>query len=407
MTEPTTEAPRARPILTTRARLALRVLSDDDVARVHAAALELLGAEGAAAEAAAESAPSTFVLAGRVPEHDVTLGAGLVWLAAGAATAGPGGVPERVRRSRRRRLRAGDAGRPRRRRPARRRAARGRRARRPAAACGRRAGGARARALRRRHQQARDGGSPHVDRRGRGGRRDGRGRRRLRRRGAPPPAALALRRRRRAGRGARLRSRRSARRRGAGAGRRRRRRARPPVGALGGRGGAGPRSPDLGAARPPPRRCARRLCGRPGRGPRRAVPLRRRSRGRRRAGAGPSASLFQLAAAQLAAHVGLPLVAGGPPHHEPRARLAGLPAGRVRLDDYHRVGRRGDRRSRPARRRHRLQPPAVGHGRRDLQLERDGRRRHRGRRRDRRARRDQGRSASAATTSASATRAGT
>ncbi len=107
MTEPTTsvtgagaDAPavQARPILTTRARLALRVLSDDDVARVHAAALELLGAEGAAAEAAAAAAPSAFVLAGRVPAHDVALGADHVWLAAGAATAGAGGVPERVRR---------------------------------------------------------------------------------------------------------------------------------------------------------------------------------------------------------------------------------------------------------------------------------------------------------------------
>ena len=112
------------------------MLSDDDVARVHAAALELLGAEGAAAEAAAQSAPSTFVLAGRVPEHDVTLGAGLVWLAAGAATAGPAGVPERVRR-----LAGGDSvpatladlddGR-----PARRRAARGGR-RSPARRCAR------------------------------------------------------------------------------------------------------------------------------------------------------------------------------------------------------------------------------------------------------------------------------
>ena len=101
MTEPTSAAAQpveARPILTTRARLALSVLSADDVGRLHAAALELLGADGAAAEAAAQSAPSTFVLAGRVPEHDVTLGAGLVWLAAGAATAGPAGVPERVRR---------------------------------------------------------------------------------------------------------------------------------------------------------------------------------------------------------------------------------------------------------------------------------------------------------------------
>ena len=98
MTDPTPQAPQARPILTTQARLALRALSEDDVVRVHAAALELLGAEGAAAEAAAESAPPSFVLAGRVPEHDVALGAGHVWLAAGAATAGPAGVPERVRR---------------------------------------------------------------------------------------------------------------------------------------------------------------------------------------------------------------------------------------------------------------------------------------------------------------------
>jgi trimethylamine--corrinoid protein Co-methyltransferase len=87
----------AHPIMTTQARLALRVLSDDDVARVHAAALELLGAEGAAAQAAAESAPRTFVLAGRAPEHDVALGAGRIWLAAGAATAGSAGAPSRVR----------------------------------------------------------------------------------------------------------------------------------------------------------------------------------------------------------------------------------------------------------------------------------------------------------------------
>ncbi|HMK92607.1 MAG TPA: trimethylamine methyltransferase family protein, partial [Thermoleophilia bacterium] len=91
-------AVQARPILTTRARLALRVLSDDDVARVHAAALELLGTAAAAAEAAARSAPPSFVLAGRVPEHDVVLGAGNVWLLAGAATAGTAAVPERVRR---------------------------------------------------------------------------------------------------------------------------------------------------------------------------------------------------------------------------------------------------------------------------------------------------------------------
>jgi trimethylamine--corrinoid protein Co-methyltransferase len=101
VTEPTSAAAQpieARPILTSQARLALRVLSADDVARVHAAALELLGADASAAAAAARSAPSSFVLAGRVPEHDATLCAGLVWLAAGVATAGPAGVPERVRR---------------------------------------------------------------------------------------------------------------------------------------------------------------------------------------------------------------------------------------------------------------------------------------------------------------------
>jgi trimethylamine--corrinoid protein Co-methyltransferase len=99
VSEPTTAAVRpvaARLLLTTQARLVLRVLSQDDVARVHAAALELLAA-AAGAQAAAEAAPSSFVLAGRVPEHDVALGAGLVWLAAGVPTAGPAGVPARLR----------------------------------------------------------------------------------------------------------------------------------------------------------------------------------------------------------------------------------------------------------------------------------------------------------------------
>ena len=96
MSEPTSVAPR--PILGSRARLDLRVLSGDDVARIHAAALGLLGAGGGAAEAAARSAPAACVLAGRVPEHDAALGAGHVWLAAGAATAGAAGVPDRVRR---------------------------------------------------------------------------------------------------------------------------------------------------------------------------------------------------------------------------------------------------------------------------------------------------------------------
>lgn len=86
-----------RPIMAAPARLRLKVLSDADVSRVHAAAVGLLGAEGAAAEAAAESAPASFVLAGRVPQHDVTVGAGSCWLAAGVATAGPTGAAVRVR----------------------------------------------------------------------------------------------------------------------------------------------------------------------------------------------------------------------------------------------------------------------------------------------------------------------
>ena len=71
------------PITPMPARLALRILSADDVLCLHAAALELLGAQGAAAEAAALSAPDAVVLGGRVPEHDVTLGAGCCWLATG------------------------------------------------------------------------------------------------------------------------------------------------------------------------------------------------------------------------------------------------------------------------------------------------------------------------------------
>jgi trimethylamine---corrinoid protein Co-methyltransferase len=63
--------------------IALRALSDEDVARVHAAALALLGAEGAAAEAAARSAPGRIVLGGRVRHHDVALGPTARWLATG------------------------------------------------------------------------------------------------------------------------------------------------------------------------------------------------------------------------------------------------------------------------------------------------------------------------------------
>jgi len=71
------------PIMHAPARLALKILSDDDVRRVHTAAVELLGAEGAAAEAAARSAPGTFVLAARAFGQDVVAGAGHCWLATG------------------------------------------------------------------------------------------------------------------------------------------------------------------------------------------------------------------------------------------------------------------------------------------------------------------------------------
>jgi len=83
MTEP-------KPILAVPARLALKILHEDDVARVHAAALELLGAEGVAADAAARKAPDTVVLGGRAAGHHVLLGAGQIWL-------GTGGPAARVR----------------------------------------------------------------------------------------------------------------------------------------------------------------------------------------------------------------------------------------------------------------------------------------------------------------------
>ena len=83
MTEP-------RPIMAAPARLALKILSEDDVARVHAAALELLGAEGAAADEAPRQAPDTVVLGGRVFEHHVVLGSSHNWL-------GTGGPAARVR----------------------------------------------------------------------------------------------------------------------------------------------------------------------------------------------------------------------------------------------------------------------------------------------------------------------
>lgn len=83
MTEP-------KPILAAPARLALKILHEDDVARVHAAALELLGAEGVAADAAARKAPDTVVLGGRAAGHHVLLGASQIWL-------GTGGPAARVR----------------------------------------------------------------------------------------------------------------------------------------------------------------------------------------------------------------------------------------------------------------------------------------------------------------------
>ena len=75
------------PIATTPARLALAILGADDLRRVHAAALALLGAEGAAAEKAARLAPDTVVLGGRVFEHHAVLGVRHCWLATGGPAA--------------------------------------------------------------------------------------------------------------------------------------------------------------------------------------------------------------------------------------------------------------------------------------------------------------------------------
>ena len=75
------------PITTSPTRLALKILGDDDLRRVHAAALALLGAEGAAAEEAARRAPDTVVLGGRVFEHHTVLGAAHCWLGTGGPAA--------------------------------------------------------------------------------------------------------------------------------------------------------------------------------------------------------------------------------------------------------------------------------------------------------------------------------
>jgi len=75
------------PISTSPARLALKILGDDDLGRVHAAALTLLGADGATAEKAARLAPDTVVLGGRVFEHHTVLGARHCWLGTGGPAA--------------------------------------------------------------------------------------------------------------------------------------------------------------------------------------------------------------------------------------------------------------------------------------------------------------------------------
>ena len=75
------------PVTMSPTRLALKILGDDDLRRVHATALALLGAEGAAAETAARLAPDTVVLGGRVSEHHTVLGAAHCWLGTGGPAA--------------------------------------------------------------------------------------------------------------------------------------------------------------------------------------------------------------------------------------------------------------------------------------------------------------------------------
>jgi trimethylamine--corrinoid protein Co-methyltransferase len=70
-------------ILNAPSRLALRIMSDEDVARLHRAALVLLGDEGAAAADAAALAPASFALAGRDPAYDLLWDGSHSWLAAG------------------------------------------------------------------------------------------------------------------------------------------------------------------------------------------------------------------------------------------------------------------------------------------------------------------------------------
>ena len=287
--------------------------------RVHAAAVELLGAEGAAAEAAAESAPRTFVLAARAS------GAGRRRWAPATAGSRPAGRAARVRPR--------DGGDPR-----------------PATGADldelcrvadalpevgvvSAPAGARRRRDRRSRELARcfAATSKHVSwsrtsgrpPRPRHGRAHGRRRGRAAKASATARRSRSARRRRRARRGARLRARRPAGRRRRGAGRRARGR---------GAGRGRRRRPTLASrARAPPRRRARRLRRRPGRrrrarrsstSPTRRSPACRRPARRRPCSRSP--------ATQLAAHVGLPVCAGGMRHRQPRARLAGLHAERAR-----------------------------------------------------------------------------
>lgn len=73
-----------RAIMPAPAKLSLRVLSESDVRSVHEAALELLAGDADAAVEALAHAPSVVALVGRVPEHDVALGDGSSRLAAGS-----------------------------------------------------------------------------------------------------------------------------------------------------------------------------------------------------------------------------------------------------------------------------------------------------------------------------------
>jgi trimethylamine---corrinoid protein Co-methyltransferase len=68
-------------------RLTLKLLTDGDVARLHSAALELLGREAAAAQRAVALSPRSVVLAGRDPARAIRLDGRQAWLAAGGPAA--------------------------------------------------------------------------------------------------------------------------------------------------------------------------------------------------------------------------------------------------------------------------------------------------------------------------------